>query len=269
MMEKDAERALLEARIKDQLRRAERYESSPGPFLSPREQHYAIEMLKRGAGDVAYAFYGGYDGSERNRLFVFPEYLAREDGEYTAAGMRELFPDLTEAAVCVLSVEGSGYRKLSHRDYLGSLLGLGIERDKLGDIVVEDEHRALVFCDGAMADYILLDLNKVGSDTVKVRRVEVGDDFRVERQMRPISDTVASPRLDSIVSSLVSTSREKAQELIRQGMVELDYEVCEQNDKMPREGAVISVRGHGKYVIEDVSEQTKKGRYRLKAAQYI
>ncbi len=269
MMEKDAERALLQARIEDLWKKAERYEPAVGPFLSPREQHYALEKLRRSAGDAFGVFYGGYDGSERNRLFVLPEYLASEDGDYTAARLRDLVPELSKAAVRVLRIEGSGYRKLSHRDYLGSLLGLGIERDKLGDIVVKDDFCALVFCDGAMADYILAELKKVGSDTVKVSETEVGDDFCVEKQMRPISDTVASPRLDSIVSSLVDTSREKAQELIRQGLVEVDYEPCERNDKMPGEGAVISVRGHGKYVIQDVSEQTKKGRYRLRAAQYI
>lgn len=269
MMEKDAERALLLARIEDLWKRAERYEPAVGPFLSPGEQHYALEKIKRSAGNAFGVFYGGYDGSERNRLFVLPEYLANEDGVYTAAVLRGLIPELSAAAVSALRIEGSGYRKLSHRDYLGSLLGLGIERDKLGDIVVETEFSALVFCDGTMAEYILSDLRRVGSDAVKVKRAEVGDDFRVERKMRPISDTVASPRLDSIVSSLIGTSREKAQDLIRQGLVELDYELCERNDKMPGEGAVISVRGHGKYVIEDVSEQTKKGRYRLRAAQYI
>ena len=269
MKEKDTERALLEARIEDLFERAARYEPAVGPFLSPREQHYALEKMRHTVSDAFGVFYGGYDGSERSRLFVLPEYFANEDGVYTAAWVRKTVPEVTASAVCVLRIEGSGYRKLSHRDYLGSLLGLGIERDKLGDIVAENDVRALVFCDGAMAEYILSELKKVGSDTVKVTKTEVAEDFHVERQMRPIRDTVASPRLDSIVSSLVGTSREKAQELIRQGLVEVDYETCERNDKMPKAGATISVRGYGKYVIEDVSEQTKKGRYRLMAAQYI
>lgn len=268
MREKESDRALLLARVEDMVRRAERYEPCVSPFLSPREQHYAKEKLRALGFGSRGALYGGYDGSERNRLFVLPEYLAAEDGDYNAALIRERLPELSCEAVRVLSIEGSGYRKLTHRDYLGSLLGLGIERDKLGDIIVEDDCHALVFCDGTMADYILSELRKIGSDTVKVRATEIGEDFRVERRMRPISDTVASPRLDSIVSSLVGTSREKAQALIREGAVEVDYEPCEKNDKMPNEGAIISVRGHGKYVIQSVSEQTKKGRYRLLAAQY-
>ncbi|MBO5306045.1 MAG: hypothetical protein J6B12_04715 [Clostridia bacterium] len=268
MREKDAQRALLEARVEDMVRRAERYEPCVSPFLSPREQHYAMEKLKSlGHGEMG-AFYGGYDGSERNRLFALPEYLLAEDGMYGASFFRESLPELSADVVKVLSVEGSGYRRLTHRDYLGSLLGLGIERDKLGDIIVQDDSHALVFCDGTMAEYILSELRKIGSDTVRVSKTELGEDFRVERRMRPISDTVASPRLDSIVSSLVGTSREKAQGLIREGAVEVDYEPCEKNDKMPAEGAIVSVRGHGKYVIQSVSEQTKKGRYRLIAAQY-
>ncbi len=268
MAERDEERALLEARIEDLFRRAERYEPCVGPFLSPREQHYAAEKLKRYASNAFGVFYGGFDGSERKRLFVLPEYLASEDGDYTAAFVREALPELSEEAVSVLSIVGSGYRRLTHRDYLGSLLALGIERDRLGDIIVEDDAHALVFCDGAMADYIVSELRKIGSDTVKVSKTAIASDFHVERRMRPINDTVASPRLDSIVSSLVGTSREKAQDLIREGAVEVDYEMCDRNDKMPEEGTVISVRGHGKYVVQSVSQKTKKGRYRLVAAQY-
>lgn len=268
MRETDAERALLEARIEDMIERAERYEPCVSSFLSPREQHYAAQKLRGFASDAFGVFYGGYEGSERNRLFILPEYLAAEDGVYTAAVIREMLPELSAEAVRVLSIVGSGYRRLTHRDYLGSLLGLGIERDKLGDIIVEDDCHALVFCDGTMADYILSELRKIGSDTVKVRATTVGVDFRAERRMRPISDTVASPRLDSIVSALIGTSREKAQDLIREGAVEVDYEPCDKNDKMPHKDAIISVRGHGKYVIQSVSEQTKKGRYRLLAAQY-
>lgn len=268
MAEKDMERALLEARIEDLFRRAERYEPCFGPFLSPREQHYATEKLKKYASNAVGVFYGGYDGSERNRLFVLPEYLVSDDVTYTAAFVKEAIPELAEEAVCVLSIVGSGYKKLTHRDYLGSLLGLGIERDKLGDIVVEDDCHALVFCDGTMAEYILSELQKIGSDTVKVEKTVLQADFHTEQRMRPILDTVASPRLDSIVSSLIGTSREKAQDIIREGLVEVDYEMCDRNDRMMSEGAIIAVRGHGKYVIRDISQQTKKGRYRLVAAQY-
>jgi RNA-binding protein YlmH len=136
MNELDAELALLWARVEDQFRKAERYEPAVGAFLSPRERFFVTERLKHFASDAVGVFYGGYDGSERCRLLVLPEYLAREDGEYTAANLREALPELCESAVSVLRIEGSGYRKLSHRDYLGSLLGLGIERDKLGDIGV-------------------------------------------------------------------------------------------------------------------------------------
>lgn len=268
MEQRDSERALLEARIEDMRKRAERYELCVGSFLSPREQHYALQKLQSVSTEAFGVLYGGYDGSERNRLFILPDYLKREDGVYTAATLRAMIPELSEESVRVLSIDGSGYRRLTHRDYLGSLLGLGIERNKLGDIIVKDDCHALVFCDGAMADYILGGLHRVGGDTVKVAETSVDDDFSVERRMRAISDTVASPRLDSIVSCLIGTSREKTQDLIREGLVEVDYETCDKKDKTPREGAVVSVRGYGKYVIQSVSEQTKKGRCRLKAAQY-
>lgn len=264
----DTERALLLARVEDMVARAERYEPCVGPFLSPREQYYALQALKTSATDAIWFLFGGYPESERNRLVLLPSYLATEEASDWVAVFRDAFPELAAEAVMVLAIEGSGYRKLMHRDYLGSLLALGIQRDKLGDIIVQDDFHALVFCDGAMAKYILQELRSVGSDRVKVKATVVAEDFHAERRLRLISDTVATPRLDSIVSSLVGCSREKAQDLIGAGSVELNYEPCLKNDKMPEEGAIISVRGHGKYVIQSVSQQTKKGRCRLLAAQY-
>lgn len=264
----DAEKALLLARVDDLFRRARRYEPCVGPFLTPAEQSWLGGQIRKNDTDAFAVFYGGYDGSERNRLFVLPGYLANGNGEYTAAFVRDAVPELAAEAVAVLAVAGSGYRKLTHRDFLGSLLALGVERSKVGDIVVTDNAHALIFCDRTIATFLIQELHRVGNDAVKVTMSKIGDDFRVERRFLPIHDTVASPRLDNIVSALIGTSREKAQGAIREGAVEVNYEVADRNDKMPGEGAVISIRGHGKYVIRSVSEQTKKGRYRLYADQY-
>lgn len=264
----NAEKALLLARVEDLFCRAERYEPCVGPFLTPAEQFFVSGCLPKYRSDAFAVFFGGYDGSERNRLFVLPGYLADESGEYPSSFVRTAVPELAAEAVSVLAVAGSGYKKLTHRDYLGSLLALGIERDKVGDIVVTDDAHAYIFCDGTMATFLTQELHRVGSDAVKVESVEIGDDFHAERRFIPISATVASPRLDSIVAALIGTSREKAQTIIREGAVEVNYEMTDRNDKLPGEGAVIRVRGHGKYVLRSVSEQTKKGRYRLLADQY-
>ena len=260
--------ALFEARINELAKRAEQYREGYCAFLTPKEQIIASSILARGKYDCVSFFFGGFDGSERNRLFVIPEYAAIE-GEYNAENILENYEELVSEAVCAVKVSGSGYKKLTHRDYLGSLLGLGIERGVVGDIAVLDEFSAVIFCDKKISEYILLELKKIGSDTVKVSPFPLSHEFKVKREFQSISDTVASARLDCVVSSLCGVSREKAQGFIRVGAVDLDYFTEERPDRGVSEGSIISVRGHGKFVVVSLSEQTKKGRLRLLANKYI
>ncbi len=260
------EKELFEARIEDLCRRAERYETPMSAFLTPTEGFAAVNYVRRRSRDIRPVLYGGYDGAERTRLLVLPDYLS--DGDYTAAAVRECLPELAREAVAVLAVQGSGYKILSHRDYLGSLLALSLERSVIGDIAVRDDHSALVFCDGRIASFLLAEWKTVGSDRVRVKEMELPTDFSIPREFETVSDTVASPRLDAVVAALASLSREKAAGVIAASMVELNYEVCEKGDRPVPEGAILSVRGKGKFVIRSLSELTKKGRYRLLADKY-
>lgn len=259
---------LFEARITELAERAEQYREGCSAFLTPKEQIIASGILASKKFDCVTFFYGGFDGSERNRLFAIPEYMAPE-GELNAKNIRAELADTVSQAVVAVKVQGSGYKKLTHRDYLGSLLGLGIERGVVGDIAVLDEYSAVIFCDGKIAEYILLELKKIGSDTVKTQKFEIFDGFSVKREFQSISDTVASARFDCVVSALCGLSREKAQGVIRIGEAELDYFTEDRPDRAVSEGSIISVRGYGKFVIVSLSEQTKKGRLRLLANKYI
>lgn len=238
------------------------------PFLSPRECFLATQLVKRSSRDAFGVLYGGYDGCERARLLVLPDYLADENASWSAAQVRERVPELASEAVVALVVKGSGYRKLSHRDHLGALLALGLERTVIGDIAVRDEHSAIVFCDARIAPFLLSELSAVGSDKVKVERFKLSPDFTVPREFDTISDTVASPRLDAVVAALTRLSREGAQEALTKGLVEMNYETCDKPDKPVPEGAVISIRGQGKFIVRSLSGLTKKGRCRLLADKY-
>lgn len=260
--------ALFEAKISELAERAEQYVVGYSAFLSPKEQIIARNILARKKADCVSFFFGGYDGSERNRLFALPDYMA-EKGEYNAAFVGENFSELAAEAVVAVKIQGSGYRKLCHRDYLGSLLWLGVERDAVGDIAVLDDYSAVVFCDPAISQLILLELKKIGSDSVKTRRFDVPEDFSNAPKLQPISGTVASARLDCVVSALTGLSREKAQTAIRAGIAELDYFTEERPDRSVADGSIISVRGYGKFIVTELSEHTKKGRLRLKANKYI
>ena len=155
---------ILFARIDDICRRAERGELGVSCFLSPREHHFVMAHLaSRGMSAQSFA-YGGYPQAERRRVYILPEYI----GEVSS--YEEIEPWEDQRAIRTVLVRGSGYKKLTHRDYLGSILALGIEREVLGDIVFTDNEsrQAIVFCDGVIADFIVSELKRVGNDAVKV-----------------------------------------------------------------------------------------------------
>jgi RNA-binding protein YlmH len=152
---------------------------------------------------------------------------------------------------------------------LGSLLGLGVERDVLGDIIMTDERSAVVICDAKMVSFFESGLSRVGRDTVKIKRISLDGLVLPERKTAPISDTVASPRLDCVVAALCSISRERAKERILASAVELNYVIEERPDREVVAPTVLSIRGVGKFKVLSVCERTKKGRLRLLAEKYL
>lgn len=233
-------------------------------FLSPRLCHYGEGYLQRRG--MGFFSYGGYGEAERRKLYVLPDYMT--DG--TAEPDRERLAEFGYTThLSAVSVQGSGYRVLTHRDFLGSLLGLGLERSVLGDLIVTEEGRAaLVFCEERIVPFLLGEWTKVASDTVKVRPCDPTEVALPPRQFIPIQDTVASPRLDAVVASLCRLSREKARELVLNGLVEMNYESEERPDRTVTPPTQISVRGFGKYRVTELGDLTKKGRLRLRAEQY-
>ena len=274
MTERDESYELLAARVGDLLRRAESGAVAVLPFHNPRDVRRAERALREyGAYGQAW-FWGGYPGAERACLFFLPEYLLAclPNGCVTAedtSSLLDLLTDEIAASTAAVRIVGSGYRTLSHRDYLGSVLGLGLERDALGDIAVQNDREAVVFCKRRMANFLLSTLEKVATDAVKCREYAVGDDFTDGRRYKPVIDTVASARLDCIVAALTNLSREDAQGLVRGGMVDLDFETEERVDKILTAPATLSVRGYGRYVLRAFDGETKKGRLRMRADQLI
>ena len=183
--------------------------------------------------------------------------------------LKKLYHSHKEMVECPLLLRGGGFCTLSHRDYLGALLALGIERHVLGDLVVLDDCRALLFCNADIAPFICAELDRVGRDGVKVQRLPEDAKIEIPRRYKSVSDTVASARFDCIAAALAGLSREKAQMLIRAGECTLDYEPCDKCDKIIEPPCVISLRGYGKFRVDDISMQTKKGRLRMLAQKYI
>lgn len=264
-MEEKREWDALLARLDDLARKAERGELAMGTFLSPRECAVAEQHLSRTGG--LYRMFGGYAEAERSRPYLLPPYMETDEADLlTLLGAYGY-----ESRVACLFIKGSGYGRLDHRSILGSLLGLGLERSVIGDILVlgEENEGAYVFCDEPIVPFLLAEWDKVGKDSVKLSRVRLDEVKIPERRFSPIHDTLASPRLDSVVSSLCRLSREKAKTAVESGLVELNFENEVRPDRTVEGGAIVSVRGFGRYHILSVSERTKKGRFHLEAQKYL
>jgi len=262
---------LLEARIEDYLTQADRGSVAVSCFLSPGEKRRAERYLEQQGVQDRAVFWGGYDGAERTCLFLLPSFYGDPSdwGFDDGAGVASFLDDASEDGVSAVRVIGSGYRNLSHRDYLGSLLGLGLERDAIGDIALQNEHEAVVFCKRHLRTFLIETLEKVASDAVRCREYVPDENFTDGRRYRPISDTVASSRLDCVVAALTNLSREGAQNAVRGGLVEVNFEQEERVDLALTPPATVSVRGYGRYVLRSFDGETKKGRLRLRADQMI
>ncbi len=266
-------RTALEARLNDLVARAERGSVAVLPFLSPRDARQARLLLEaRGLMEQAW-FYGGYEGAERVCLFLFPDYmtamLMQPPEDTPVKELRELLGEALDEAVVPVSVTGSGYRTLTHRDHLGAVLNLGLERDALGDIAVQDARRAILFSSRTVAAFLCEHLERVASDSVRCELCTLDEHFTDGRAYQPISDTVASPRLDCVVAALTNLSREAAQSAIRSGLVEVEYEPEERTDLALTPPTTLTVRGYGKYILRAFDGETKKGRLRLRADKLV
>ena len=221
-------------------------------FLSLAEQDEALSFAGRGSG-VSAAFFGGYEGAERQICAFYP-------------------PGLTPQAYPIrcLYVEAKAKRfaeELSHRDFLGAILHLGVERDMIGDILVE-EAGAYVFCREQMADFLIDSLERVRHTAMKVTLVEDPEDLP-KPKIEPVRGTVASVRLDSLLALAFQKSRSSLATDPQAGLVYVNGRQVFSGAFVPKEGDVISLRGTGRFVLLEVEGQTKKGRIAVQLGRYV
>lgn len=239
-------------------------------FLNPGEQYFLSQYLNSAGHAGRTAFFGGAPGAQRRKLFVFPEYIAQlaDGGDLLQTALDFLGADALDE-IRALKIRGGGFRDFSHRDYLGALLSLGVERSAVGDIAPIDAYSAYVFVGRKIENFLLETELRIANDRVRVERAALPFGYRIEQRFLEISDTVASARLDCVTAALCHLSREAAKAKIVSGDVELNYEpVCEGSREV-RENDVLTVRGTGKFCIEHIGDPTKKGRFRLTAKKYL
>lgn len=222
-------------------------------FLSPRE----LEMAKYLFGDIPglYAF-GGYEDAERKMLVYLPEYLEPD------------FLYEEESPVVCLRAHFFQGDHLSHRDFLGSLMGSGIDRSTVGDICV-DNGSCDFFVTTDIAPYILQSFVSAGRSKVRMEQIPLSQAHIPEPEVKEIRDTLASLRLDSVISSGFRIGRSLACQYVNTGKAAINGLPCEKPDKTISEGDKISVRGLGKIKLERLNGQTKKDRISVTIHRYV
>jgi len=222
-------------------------------FLSPRELDMARYLF--GEPEGLYAF-GGYGDSERKMLIFLPEYL--EDSA--------LF-DEDSPCVCLRATFYQGDSP-NHRDFLGALMGAGIGRETVGDICVGKAHCDF-FVTAEIAPYILQNFTSAGRTKLHIEKIPLTEADIPQPEVKEIRDTMASLRLDSVISSGFRIGRSLAAQYVTTGKAAIDGLPCEKPDKQIAEGMKISVRGLGKIKLHAVNGKTKKDRISVVIHRYI
>ena len=222
-------------------------------FLSPRE----LEMSRYLFGDEpGLLAFGGYPDAERKMLCWLPEYL--DEG---------FLHEDDSPLVCLQATFWNGDTP-SHRDFLGALMGFGLAREAIGDIAVA-KGCGYLFVTRDVAPYLLQNFTSAGRTHVHLEETPLATLEIPEPEIKELKDTVASLRLDSIVSSGFRISRGLAAEYIAAGKAAIDGLPCEKTDKAVAEGTKISLRGFGKIKLKSVGGTTKKGRISVVIHRYV
>ena len=222
-------------------------------FLSPREQELARYLFGATEG---LSFFGGYEDAERKMLTFLPNYL-----EETALHEED------SPCVCLRALFYQGDSP-SHRDFLGALMGAGIGRETVGDICV-GEGRCDFFVTAEIAPYLLQNFTSAGRTKLHLEQIPLAEAAIPEPEIKEIRDTLASLRLDSVISSGFRIGRSLAAQYVTTGKAAIDGLPCEKPDKAVSEGVKISVRGLGKIKLEKVNGKTKKDRISVVIHRYV
>lgn len=224
-------------------------------FLDMHERALVQQGVRLAGGERECVFFGGYTDAERTVAVFFPDYLTAQDA------IRE-----ENSPVALLRAEKHDADTLTHRDYLGALMGLQISRDMLGDILISD-HGAELLVQRDMAAFIQMNFAQAGRKRLSLSSVPLADIRLPEVQETEGEGSVASMRLDSMVALIFSFSRSDAQAQIAKGLVFVNQQPCMKPGHDVDVGDRITVRGKGRARILALGGTSRKGRQFVRFAR--
>ena len=227
------------------------YETTYTDFLDPYQRELAYSILNR--IDISYYAEGGFEDSERKSLVIFPEYMTKET---------------MENPIRSIKINGNfKFNDLCHRDYLGAILGLGIKREKVGDIFIKDNFTTVVV-QIEILDFLIYNLKSIGKESVEVEEIDLNKIEKSEEEFNDINLTMSSLRLDSLISSACKISRSKSAILIGQDKVKVNWRPINNISYEVKEGDVLSIRKFGRIKLVEHTGKSKKDKEKVVARIY-
>lgn len=230
-------------------------------FLNLNELNM-LHSLPKDSLYAGYVTFGGYELAERQMAAFLPDALSlRGENDIDRFFTNEI------AVLSIAPLHHKYAENLTHRDYLGAILNLGIERSKIGDILI-DQKEAFLISRVKMAEFLIEELTRIKHTAVLVRETEL-QNFQYQPRFEEIKGTVASVRLDSLLALAFSSSRSSLTGLIEGGKVFVNGKLISSNGYQPKENDVISVRGMGKFRFFEILNKTRKNRIYVTIHKYI
>jgi RNA-binding protein YlmH len=282
---------LILAQAEDRIEQCRAYDMlTHTGFLDARQQSLARRAFGVRQGEVQLLYYGGYEDADRVILTALPYYMSDMTGEESlypnaaktdsgsagsedaslsvaaAAPVRELLTVIRATAPKGSHASRSG-RALSHSDYLGALMGLGIKRTVVGDILVREDGADIIVLT-EIADFIMQTFASAGRSHLSLERLPIEALIIPAHETHEIHDTVASLRLDALLAAAFRMPRGKAADAIRQGLVFVDHLEATKSDMPVEEGAELVIRHKGKAILSEVGGRSRKDRINVTFTRY-
>ncbi|MFI3141639.1 MAG: YlmH/Sll1252 family protein [Clostridia bacterium] len=231
-------------------------------FLDLKQRQDVLSLEKENNREVKTYYYGGFDDAERVCVIFVPSFFEFDD-------LNEFFAEnKDENPLTAIKITKDKFSTLTHRDYLGSLMGLGIKREMIGDIIVSDKG-CYIICMKSIIKFIMQNLEKIGRGTAKMMEVDLTEISQTNVNIEELFLSVSSLRLDNIIGTVFNLSRNSASEKIVGGIVYVNGEQKLKNDFKVSVKDKIVLRGKGKAVLHEIVGESRKGKIQLLIHRYM
>ncbi len=222
-------------------------------FVDPRQLQIIQHIVNSFMGLTIF-FDGGYLNAERVRVMIAPDYLLESEEEMGLIYFKLQHNDK--------------YNKLSHKDYLGALMHIGIKREKFGDIILTDDLVQFIVAE-EIADYVRFELKQIGRTKVDLEEIK-REALLIPKEKYETKDiTVTSLRADNVIGHVYPLSRSNVTELIKSNRLKVNWQVIDKKDYSLEVGDTISVRGFGRFILIEENGETKKGKIKIKIGKLL